>query len=238
MKKQNVEFKVKGEILRGNFYIPDIKLPPAVIIFHGSGSTGDSLIPLAENLANNGIFAFHFNFRGCGKSDGNFLEQTIGDALLDAKTAFKLLLGEEIDKDRIGVCGSSFGADIATLLLPEFSIKSLVLKAPAALNFSMDAKIAIEGGLEKEWEHLSNRKNWEGAVNFKNLAEFKGELFIIKSEKDDNVPAEMVNEFYSSAISVSYKSIEVIKDADHRLSRPEWVSDFTGKALTWFMNTL
>jgi alpha-beta hydrolase superfamily lysophospholipase len=91
MTKQAVEFKVKGETLRGNFYIPDAKLPPTVIIFHGSGGTGESLIPLAERLAQNGVFVLHFNFRGCGKSDGNFLEQTIGDALLDGRTALNFL---------------------------------------------------------------------------------------------------------------------------------------------------
>jgi uncharacterized protein len=238
MKKQAVEFKVKGETLRGTFYIPDVKLPPAVIIFHGSGGTGETLIPLAENLAKNGIFSFHFNFRGCGRSEGNFLEQTIGDALLDAKTAFKLLLEQEIDKDRIGVCGSSFGGDIATLLLPEFTIKSLVLKTPAALNFPIDAKIAIDGGVEKELAYLSNRKNWDNAVNFKNLAVFKGDLFIIKSGKDDNVPPEMVDRFYSSAVIAKYKSMEVIEGADHRLSDPRWVREATDLALVWFVNTL
>ena len=189
MKKQNVEFKVKGEILRGAFYIPDVKLPPAVIIFHGSGSTGDSLIPLAEELARNGIFAFHFNFRGCGKSDGDFLEQTIGGALLDARTALDFLLEQDIDKNRMGICASSFGGDVATVILPEYSIKSLVLKAPAALNFSLDSKIAIEGGVEKELEYLSAKKNWETAVNFKNLTAYKGDLLVIKAGKDDNVPS-------------------------------------------------
>jgi hypothetical protein len=237
MKKQAIEFKVKGETLRGNFYIPDVKLPPAVIIFHGSGSTGESLIPLAEKLAQNGIFACHFNFRGCGKSDGNFLDQTIGDALLDARTALRLLLEQEIDKDRVGICGSSFGGDITTLLLPEFAIKSLVLKAPAALNFPLNAKIAIEGGLQKEWEYLSDKKNWKDAVNFKNINKFTGDLLIIKAEKDDNVPAEMVDTFYSNA-EKAYKKILVIKDADHRLSDPKWVEEATDLSLAWFVNTL
>ncbi len=238
MKEQPVEFKVNRVTLRGNFYIPDIKLPPAVIIFHGSGGTGDSLIPLAENLASNGIFAFHFNFRGCGKSDGNFLEQTIGDALLDARAAFNLLLEQEIDKDRVGICGSSFGGDVATLILPEYPIKSLVLKAPAALNFSLDRKIAIEGGVKKELEYLSDKKNWEAAINFKNLAKFKGNLLIIKAGKDDNVPSGMVDRFYSSAIEVKDKKMEVVAGADHRLSDPKWVREFTDLALAWFMNKL
>jgi esterase/lipase len=237
MKKQAVEFKIGEETLRGNFYIPDAKLPPAVIIFHGSGSTGESLIPLAEKLAQNGIFAFHFNFRGCGKSDGNFLDQTIGDALLDARTALGLLLEQKIDKDRIGICGSSFGGDISTLLLPEFAIKSLVLKAPAALNFPLNAKIAIEGGLKKEWEYLSDIKNWRDAVNFENIKKFTGDLLIIKAEKDDNVPAEMVDTFYSKA-EKAYKKILIIKDADHRLSKPKWIAEATDLALTWFVNTL
>jgi esterase/lipase len=236
MRKQPIEFKVKGEILRGNLYIPKIKLPPAVIIFHGSGGTGDSQIPLAENLAKKGILSFHFNFRGCGRSEGNFLEQTIGDALLDARAAFNLLLELEVNKERIGICGSSFGGNIATLILPEFSVKSLVLKAPAALNLSSDSKIDM-GGLEEEVRYFSNRRNWENAVNFENIKKFKGDLLIIKSGKDENVPSEMVDMFYSQAINAK-KSMEVIEGADHRLSKQEWINEFTELGLSWFMNTL
>jgi hypothetical protein len=236
MRKQPIEFRVKGEILRGNLYVPEIKFPPAVIIFHGSGGTGDSQIPLAENLAKKGILSFHFNFRGCGRSEGNFLEQTVGDALLDARAAFNLLLEQEVDKNRIGICGSSFGGNIATLLLPEFSVKSLVLKAPVALNLSSNSKIDM-GGLEEEVRYLSNRRNWENAVNFENIKKFKGDLLIIKSGKDENVPSEMVDMFYSQAINAN-KSMVVIEGADHRLSEQEWINEFTELGLSWFINTL
>jgi esterase/lipase len=121
--------------------------------------------------------------------------------------------------------------------VPEFKVKSLILKAPAALNFPMKKKIAIEGGVEKEWEYLSEKKNWKNAVNFKNIKKFNGDLLVIKAGKDDNVPEEMVDTFYSEA-DKAYKKLLVIKDADHRLSNPRWVKEFTDLALAWFVNTL
>lgn len=237
MKKQ-VAFKVGNETLRGDFYIPKAKNPPCVIIFHGSGSTGEKYLPLAKQLMEKGIFSLFFNFRGCGKSDGEYLKQTVENALEDAKTAFNLLLKQKVDQNRVGIYGGSFGGDIATLILPEFpQVKSLVLRAPSAVNRPLASKIDM-GGIEKEWAYLSNKKKWANAANFKNIREFKGDLLIIKSEKDDNVPPIMVEEYYADAINTRYKSLEIIKEADHRLSNPEWVKEFTQLSLDWFVNTL
>jgi dienelactone hydrolase len=51
MKKQAVEFKVGEDTLHGTLFIPDGKGPfPAVIFFHGSGSTRARYLPMAESL--------------------------------------------------------------------------------------------------------------------------------------------------------------------------------------------
>src|ERR1035437_4445395 len=100
MKERVVEFKVGEDTLRGSLFIPDGKGPfPAVIFFHGSGSTGDTYFEASEKLANSGILALMFNFRGCGISDGDFSKQTIGMGVEDAKAGLKYLLSlKEIDK--------------------------------------------------------------------------------------------------------------------------------------------
>src|ERR1035437_2911168 len=136
MKKQAVEFKVGEDTLRGTLFIPDGKGPfPAVILFHGSGSSGETYFEASEKLANNGILSFTFNFRGCGISDGNFSEQSIGMGVEDPKEGLKYFLAmSEIDKNRIGITGSSFGGFLAALISSDFDFKSIALIVPAAYS--------------------------------------------------------------------------------------------------------
>lgn len=237
--KKPVEFTVDGQTLRGSFYIPEgIQNPPGVILFHGSGSKGVALQLLAEKLGNNGIFSFFFHFRGCGESDGNFYEQTTGDALKDARRAFDLLLEQNIDHSRIGLVGSSFGGNLATLILSEYPIKSLILKAPSTLVMPINSKIDM-GTEEDEHNYFFNQtEKWEKAQNFDNIKDFTGDLLIIESTRDYIIPHDLIQRYYDSAVKSKNKKIEILKGADHRLSEESWVSQFVNTSLEWFLMTL
>ena len=234
-----VEFTVDEQILRGNFYIPEGENnPPAVILFHGSGGTGNNLIPLAEKLMNNGIFAFFFNFRGCGESDGLYREQTIGGALKDARRATDLLLDQKVDHKRIGMLGSSFGGDLATQIINEYPIKSLVLKAPCATDRVVNSSIDMGTDEDEHNYFFAHPEKWENAINFRSMENYEGNLLLIKLTNDNIIPSNMIDEFYRSAKKAKTRKIEEIQGADHRLSKEEWVSQFTDASLEWFLETL
>ena len=234
-----IEFTVENFSLRGNFYIPDgEKNPPGVILFHGSGSKGLSLAVLAEKLMNNGIFAFFFNFRGCGESDGNYYEQTIADGLKDARTAFDFFLGQDVNHDRIGVVGSSFGGEIASLIFKEYPIKSMIFRSPSASDRPTSSTID-QGSEEDEHNYyFVHSEKWESSQSLENIAEFEGSLLLIESSNDNNVPENLVQKYFDSATSSKNKKIEVIKGADHRLSKQEWIDEFVDISLDWFLETL
>ena len=237
--KKPVEFTVENQTLRGNFYIPEgIQKPPAVILFHGSGGTGKNLTPLAEKLVNNGIFAFFFHFRGCGESDGLYKDQTIGNALKDARRGFDFLLEQNVDHDRIGVLGSSFGGSLATLIMPEYPIKSLILKAPSASTRPFNSLIDIGSEEEEHNFFFYHPEKWEKAENFKNISKFSGSLLLIEGSRDNIIPHSLIQEYYDRATLARIKKIEVIREADHRLSEEKWVSEFVNLSLEWFMMTL
>ena len=236
--EKKIEFIVNNTILRGSIFTPKGKGPfPAVIFFHGSGSKGLKYFEAAKHLSESGVLAFVFNFRGCGLSDGDYLSQTYEDAFLDAKSAFELLLCQNIDPERIGVVGGSFGGFIASILLPQILIKSLVLLNPSAHDGDFSEKIDM-GGLDNEIKYFANPLNWEDSKSFENIQNFKGKLLIIKSQNDENVPHEVLDKYFQKAINTTKKELIKIANADHRLSKDVWKEDFFSIIRDWFLKTL
>ena len=235
MIKKEVEFKVRNETLRGSLFIPQGKgLFPAVIFFHGSGSKRERYLPVAKELAKNGIMALAFDFRGCGESDGKFEDQTHEKAIEDAKAGLDFLLSQNVDKRRIGICGGSFGGYLSAFILPNYDIKSLILRTPAAFS---DRFLSSKIKRENEYEFFKDKKNWEDSSVYKNISKFRGPVLVIKAGEDENVPPEVIDEFYQQAEASSKRKLVVIKDADHRLSDP-WINQFYDLTKSWFLKTL
>lgn len=233
--EKKVEFKVGKEILRGTLFIPDGIGPfSGVIFFHGSGSKRERYLQAAEELAKNGVMTLVFDFRGCGVSDGAFEEQTHKNAIEDAKAGLDFLLTQNVDRKRTGICGGSFGGYLAAYILPDYIIKSLVLRVPAAFS---DGLLSAKIKRDNEFEFFKNKKNWEDSSVYKNISRFKGPILIIKAEKDENIPPEVIDAYYDKATSSAKRRLEVIKDADHRLSG-KWLNQFNELTKGWFLKTL
>src|SRR5262249_47414986 len=74
--------------------------------------------PLASRLLRRGIAVFHYDKRGCGKSEGNrdLLQSTLSDFAEDAQAAVHYLQGrKDIDSKRVGLYGHSEGSSTAPL---------------------------------------------------------------------------------------------------------------------------
>lgn len=239
MIKKEVKFKVGKETLRGSLFIPNGKGPfPGVVFFHGSGSKRERYLPVAESLAKNGILTLAFDFRGCGESDGAYEEQTHKNAIEDAGAGLDFLLNQNVDRKRIGICGGSFGGYVGAYILPEYPfIISVVFRVPAAFSDKFLSARIKRGSELSEFDFFKNRKNWEDSPTYKNISAFKGPFLVIKAEKDEVVPPEVVDKYYDKATSSSKRRLEVIKGADHRLSG-EWLNQFNKLTKDWFLKTL
>jgi len=235
---KQVEFKSGENLLRGSFFVPKGIGPfPGVLFFHGSGGRGEKYFEAGKKFMENGILAFVFNFTGCGESSGNYLTQTHKDAFRDAKIAFNKLLDQKnIDKNRIGIVGGSFGGYVASMTLPELDVSSLVLLSPSAHDDSYDTKIDM-GSIQKEVEYFNNEYNWINSEAYKNISEFKGSLLVVKSENDENVPSTVVDKYYQKSKSKIKKQI-ILKGADHRLSTYEMREEFYKIVTDWFLKIL
>jgi dipeptidyl aminopeptidase/acylaminoacyl peptidase len=118
--EESVTFNSDGLTLSGVLHIPDDLAPgerrAAFMVLHGFGSnksSGNSVGP-AKMLCDWGYAVLRFDMRGCGESEGKFGHILCLDQVEDTKNALTFLQSRpEIDPDRIGALGSSFGAAVA-----------------------------------------------------------------------------------------------------------------------------
>lgn len=118
--EDKVSFKSGDLTLSGVLHTPDGVAPgtrlPAIMVLHGFGSNKNSgnVMGPVKMLNDWGYAAFRFDMRGCGDSDGDFGRVICLEQVDDTRAALSYLqTRDEIDPERIGVLGSSFGAAVA-----------------------------------------------------------------------------------------------------------------------------
>ncbi len=135
MKTEHVRIECDETRLYGELHIPERAHAPALLICHGMDSRGFHGLGIYSRLARvaseNEFVALVFDFRGVGKSDGEF-DYGTGEQT-DVKCAIKLLKSRpEVDSDMIFVVGHSLGGAIALYALQHESpeVRGLVLWSP------------------------------------------------------------------------------------------------------------
>jgi dipeptidyl aminopeptidase/acylaminoacyl peptidase len=120
MPEQSVTFKSAGLILSGSIGVPQGLAPterrPAFMVLHGFGSNknaGNVKGP-CKLLNELGYVSLRFDMRGCGESEGERGNLVCLEQVEDTRNAVTFLASHpQVDPDRIGVIGSSFGAAVA-----------------------------------------------------------------------------------------------------------------------------
>ena len=210
--ERKVKFKIGRETLRGSMFIPQGKGPfPSVIFFHGSSGNGEMHFDLAKSISKRGVLGFAFNYRGCGVSDGEFKDQTVGMGIKDGKAAIEFFLSQkEVDKKRLGFSGGSFGGFLASLFANRFNPKSVVLIASAAYSSEVYATHRDSDS--------DLRKDFEESNSYKEIAKFKGNLLVVSCELEDVLPPLMVEKYLESAQNASKKEKFTLRGSKHRIS--------------------
>jgi pimeloyl-ACP methyl ester carboxylesterase len=120
MAEERVAFKSKGLPMAGTVRVPDGVVSrerrPAFLVLHGFGSNMKSsnvLLPcgMLEKL---GYVTLRFDMPGCGESEGERGRLICLDQVATTSDALTFLAKHpNVEPDRIGVIGSSFGAAVA-----------------------------------------------------------------------------------------------------------------------------
>jgi pimeloyl-ACP methyl ester carboxylesterase len=132
---RRVEIRRDGVSLAGILTTPSGNGPfPLVIFVHGLGSSKDSArnVVIASHIVDVGIATLLFDLSGHGESSAD-LQDGIDAYVADLEAAFAWAAGlQEVNKDFIGIAGSSMGATVTAMAVAEGRVTpaTLVLRAP------------------------------------------------------------------------------------------------------------
>ena len=183
---------------------------PAVILSHGYNSSHEDLSDLASALAEHGVFACCFDFRGGSlrsKSSGRSTEMSIQSETDDLRAVIAHI--ESLDfanKEKIYLYGESQGGFVSSLVADE-KIKGLYLLYPAfCIPDQWEGRI-IEGEADFMGMPLSGCY-CEGLPKydvFEHIKKYSGEVKIYHGDSDRLVPLS-----YASKAAESFKNAELM----------------------------
>jgi pimeloyl-ACP methyl ester carboxylesterase len=214
-----------------------------------SDMKGTKAVALAQSAADCGRACTLFDYSGHGESSGAFTDGTIGRWLEDALAVFNACCsGPQV------LVGSSMGGWLALLLVqalrrrsavPPASVAGLVLIAPA-VDFTEELMWrrftpAIKQELEEKgvWARPSEYSTEPYLVTRRLIEEGRSHLIlggmietgcpvrILQGVEDADVPWQHAVELVSRLASDDVV-LTLVKDGDHRLSRPEDIERLIG----------
>ncbi len=136
MRREHTTIPCGDITLETAWHFPETKKPwPAVVVCHphplyGGTMSSNVVFGICQALAERAIAALRFNFRGVGKSGGEFGEG-VGEQE-DVKAALDFAIATDgIDTERIGLAGYSFGGMVALpVAIRDERVKKLALVSP------------------------------------------------------------------------------------------------------------
>jgi uncharacterized protein len=150
--REAVTLENQSKKIFGIFHKPLLEeLTGAVLIVHGFAShkigTDRHYVKTAVQLAEAGIACLRIDLRGCGDSEGELSEMSFNDFVSDVLKGLSFLVAQPtVDKDCLGILGSSLGGALAVYAAESFSsVKALVLWAAVASGAQW----------QKEWQETS-----------------------------------------------------------------------------------
>jgi len=203
---------------------------PCVVLSHGLISSKESskYVAVSERFAQAGIASCRFDYHGCGDSGGNIEETTLTIRLENLNAIVDYVLQHRnIDPDKIGLIGSSFGGTTSLLKSArDKRIKCVSLWAtPHVLrkegNGSID-NIFFKDTIYTDFQSydiLSESKNISRAL-------------VIHGEQDETVPCIEGKTIYENIRPP--KHLEIIEKGDHVFSDPSHREKVISLALDWF----
>jgi pimeloyl-ACP methyl ester carboxylesterase len=225
---EEVSFQSDGREISGRLFRPARDEPSArgLLFIHGLGSDQSGYEPRAARASDEiKSVCLTFDLSGHGQSSGSLAELTPHDHLDDVLAAYDHLASSaETGLTRIGVCGASYGAYMASLLLSWRHVQRLLIRAPALYP---DGDMMVPLG----------RRRTSGVgvgpnVALDNLRHYAGQVLILESGKDEVIPHSVVQEYLDACQGRA--RYQVIAGATHALTDDRWRAEFLETIVSWF----
>ena len=241
---------IRGKLITPTTYEGDSY--PVVVMLSGDGTKGtksDTWVNVPKMLVSRGIASFLFDFQGLGYSDGERRKLTLSVGLSNLRDAMgQLRTFEQVDQQRIGLFGSSFGGNIAILYAGDApELKCVGVKSP--VSFYPDSFYSEYGdGDLSRWAqngYLDNigfeysfyldafRHNTYGAA-----MKIRCPCLITHGTSDNVVPLIQSKHLLAALRNASTRRLEIFEGIGHGYSEPGAWERMAALFVNWFAHTL
>lgn len=258
-KREFVVFENEGQKVYGTLHLPLIETKaPAIVMCHGFAGNRIGqfrlYVLLAQKLAEVGIASLRFDFRGSGESEGDFSQMTVAGEVSDALKALEFIESHpQINADRIGILGNSFGGAVAVLAsCRNKKVKSLALLA-ALFNSNLwksrwEALKTADDTSKKELHRLLDEHTLAPGflkeffqldieMALKSVADLP--MLHIHSEKDERVGIDQADHYLRCRKEVKGETYSMrLKLSGHAFSNSEERNLVIEETVKWFQRTL
>ncbi|WP_020588291.1 alpha/beta hydrolase [Desulfobacter curvatus] len=231
-------FTVDELTLKGTLHLPPCPMPPLVVGSHGLEGSRNSAkqLLLSKVLPTNNIAFFRFDHRGCGDSQGSFVDDTsIEKRARDFCAAVGHVLDMGVTSNRIALFGSSMGGATCIkawhdLECAGFRIQGAVLCA-SPVNTRTIKRIPLAGNGKRPALSLDFFKE-NLLYDLSNHAKVLHHVMIFHGRADEVVPMENAEILY--AAMQPPKEMILHDGGDHQMKNRAHQQDFEEKMTAWY----
>lgn len=216
-----VSLEVAGQKLAGTLLSPEAPVPGFLFI-HGWGGDQAEDLGHAEELARLGCICFTFDLRGHADSGADKEAVTRQDSLDDVLAAYDYLAAQPlIDKAAIGVVGTSYGGYLAMLLTALRPVRWLAMRVPALYpDEHWDTpKAKLDKDVVRAYRKRPHDTGGDRALAA--CADFRGDVLIVESEKDEQIPREALLSMQAAFRQANSLSHRILQGATHAMRDPQ-----------------
>ena len=219
--RDKVSLAVADQKLVGTVLRPEVPVPGFLFI-HGWGGDQDEDLGHAEELARLGCVCFTFDLRGHAGSDAAKDQVTRQDGLDDVLAAYDYLAAQPlVDRNAIGVVGTSYGGYLAMLLTAQRPIRWLAMRVPALYpDEHWDTpKAKLDKAVVRAYRQQPHSSEADRALSA--CTAFQGDVLIVESECDEQIPREAMLSMQAAFRQTNSLSHRIIPGASHAMRDPK-----------------
>ncbi len=222
--------------LRGTLLRQPVRSPAALFVHGWDGSAADDFQRLGR-LGALGMTCAGFDQRGHGDDGEEHDSATREQGLADLLEVYDWLARQpEVDAERIGVAGFSYGGYLAALLAAQRPLHWLALRSPALYPDRgwrvPKTQLKRDRDLRRYRERaLSPAQN--GALRA--CSGYQGAVLLVRAGCDEVLPAQVAGNYAAAFGKARSLETHVLEGADHALGDPRQQQAYTDLLTAWLM---